>query len=335
MFYDINKTLSYNCLFNFIVGPRGTGKTYSAKHRGVKNFINKGEQFIYLRRYQTELDEMFVNGEGKLFKDTIRDKVFPGHKLDNDDELIYVDDRIAGYMIALTKAQHLKSVPFPEISMIIFDEFIIDKGKLTYLNNEVIAFLELYETIARLRNNVVVFFLSNAITVLNPYFIYFDLRLPKDKDIKKFKGDILLELVHNTEFTETKNKTRFGQIIKGTPYGDYAIEAKFLRDNDAFLERKTGTATYFFTFRYKDKTYGVWKDLIVGKMFISKDVDPSCKLIYALTVDDHSPNTMIVKQLKKSPMFNAVLDAFKFSYLYFEDIQIKGAFFEIIKLTIL
>ena len=47
MYYDINKTLSYNTLFNFVVGPRGAGKTYAAKKRDIINFHKMGQQFDY------------------------------------------------------------------------------------------------------------------------------------------------------------------------------------------------------------------------------------------------------------------------------------------------
>ena len=42
MYWDISKSLSYNCLFNFIVGARGVGKSYGAKDFAIRNFIKKG-----------------------------------------------------------------------------------------------------------------------------------------------------------------------------------------------------------------------------------------------------------------------------------------------------
>ena len=44
-FWDINKTMTYNALFNFIIGNRGGGKSFGAKERAIDNFIKKGEQF--------------------------------------------------------------------------------------------------------------------------------------------------------------------------------------------------------------------------------------------------------------------------------------------------
>ena len=51
MFYDYNKVLSYNAMFNFIIGERGVGKTFGAKKFCINRFLKYGEQFVYIRRY--------------------------------------------------------------------------------------------------------------------------------------------------------------------------------------------------------------------------------------------------------------------------------------------
>ena len=84
---------------------------------------------------------------------------------------------ICGFVLPLSVANILKSTSFNKVSTIIFDEFIIDKGCYRYLANEVEQFLDMVETIARLRD-VRVLFLGNAISVTNPYFTYFNLTLP-------------------------------------------------------------------------------------------------------------------------------------------------------------
>ena len=73
-FYDYNRIKSYNALFNFILSPRGNGKTYGAKKFVIKRFLKYGEQFIYVRRYKTEFKKL------KLFFDDIRNE-FPGVKM--------------------------------------------------------------------------------------------------------------------------------------------------------------------------------------------------------------------------------------------------------------
>ena len=39
IFYNGNRTLTHNCLFNFIVGSRGAGKTFWFKKWAIEDFI--------------------------------------------------------------------------------------------------------------------------------------------------------------------------------------------------------------------------------------------------------------------------------------------------------
>ena len=60
MYYNYNDLFSYNAMFNFVIGERGVGKTYGILKKCVKDFINTmsnehPRQFVYLRRYKSEL----------------------------------------------------------------------------------------------------------------------------------------------------------------------------------------------------------------------------------------------------------------------------------------
>ena len=57
MFYSYDRIRSYNAIWNFIISNRGGGKTYGFKMMGIKNFLKNGKQFIYVRRYKTELTD--------------------------------------------------------------------------------------------------------------------------------------------------------------------------------------------------------------------------------------------------------------------------------------
>ena len=74
------------------------------------------------------------------------------------------------YFVALSTSRQLKSNNYPTVNKIVYDEFIIDKGRITYIKNEPEVFLDLFETVARLRDNVRAVFLANSVTVVNPYF---------------------------------------------------------------------------------------------------------------------------------------------------------------------
>lgn len=86
--------------------------------------------------------------------------------------------------------------------------------KKYYLHNEVDVFLNLIETIARMRD-VRVFLLGNAGNIItNPYFLYFDLQIPYNTDIKTYKdGLILLQYMKNEEYRQAKANTRFGKLV--------------------------------------------------------------------------------------------------------------------------
>ena len=330
IFFNLDQILSYNALFNLIVGGRGIGKTYGAKKHGIKSFLKTGSQFIYVRRYNTELDR---GKNDKFFNDIIKNKEFPEHEFTVSGMDYQIDGLTCGGAMALSTASIEKGVPYPEVGLIIFDEFIIDRGVHHYLPDEITSFLDLYETVARLRD-VTVLFLSNALTTTNPYFMYWNLQLPRNKSgiIRKGK-DILLAMASSEAYTQTKKQTRFGKIIEGTAYADYAIDNKFLRDNDTFLEQKPGSARHLFAFKYMDRLYGVWIDYSLGKIWVSQDVDPCCRIVYSLTLDDHSPNTLLIKRLNTAVLFKMFIDAYKRGQVWFENVNIKNITYQIIRLT--
>ena len=185
MYWDINKSLSYNALFNFIVGNRGAGKTYGSKKYVINRFLKYGEQFVYIRRFKDELKKI------KKFFDDIKPE-FPDIDFKVKGKTFLINGKECGTAMPLSTAKIEKSTAFPLVTTIIFDEFILDKGTHHYLPDEVTNFLECYETIARTRDNCKVFFLSNAITITNPYFLYFNIKLPYGKTIM-CKNDILIE----------------------------------------------------------------------------------------------------------------------------------------------
>ena len=165
----------------------------------------------------------------------------------------------------LSTANILKSSTYENVDTIIFDEFIIDKGCYHYLQDEVIAILELIETIARLRD-IRVIFLGNAISITNPYFTYFNLTLPYNSEVNIAKRDnkgnplIIVYYARNQKYREIKKASRFGQLVEGTDYGRYAIDNQFLRDSKSFIHKKSGNAKFYFILRINNKNYGVWCD---------------------------------------------------------------------------
>lgn len=336
IFYDGFRLLTHNCLFNFIIGERGCGKTFWFKWWAIKDFIDNGNQFAYVRRYKPALMESM-----KTFFQDIAFK-FPGHSFRVEGKTLYIDDKIAGYGFTLSTGKTFKSVSYPLINKMAFDEFLIEPGNLEhYLTDEVGSFLNLYETIARPGSghvDVVVVFLSNAITWTNPYFIHFNVRKPKthDKNGKLIgkNGEVLIELTEQLEFREAKRTSRYGSIINGSIFADYSIENKFLLDDETFIEHKGKNARYFFTLRYMNKEFGVWIDYTEGKIWVSDDIDPSFKFIIAITLKDQRPNTLYLKGQARKGHLKEFIEAFKNGNVYYENINLKNLTYEMIKICL-
>lgn len=324
MFYDPHDLLTHNALFSFVIGNRGAGKTYSFKKWAIKDFLKTGAQFIYLRRYKTEFDD-FKN----FFADVSQE--FPDVEFEVKGKLLFINQQLAGYGVALSTALTKKSVSYHLVNKIGFDEFVIDSKIIHYLSNEVTMFLEFYETVARMRDNVRAVFLSNAVSVVNPYFLYWNIR-PNGKKRFTKKGHLLIEFVKNQEFIEAKYKTRFGQIIRGTKYGEYAVENQYLKDNENFVEKKTGDARYEFSIVFNDHIYGFWTDYKAGLCFVSNDYDPSSSLQFALTDAEHKPNMMLIKSANRSHLLKGAIAAYEGGWMRFEDLQIKNQTIEMFTL---
>jgi hypothetical protein len=329
MYWNIDKTLSHNCLFNFCIGSRGVGKTYGCKKKAVKRFLKSGSEFMYIRRYKSEFSDI-----GTFWSDIQKNNEFPEHKLTSSGSKFFCDDKLFGYSIPLSIAAVKKSTAYPLVDFMIFDEFIIEKGTHRYLSNEVKAFLELYLTVSRYRP-VIVMFIANSITMMNPYFLHFNLALPHGSTFFK-KDDCLLEVIENRKFSDHVRNTRVGKLITATDeqYSDYAMDNQFLLDNRNFVMKRTAAAKHHFNLFYQGAYYGVWVDWSDGLMFVSDAYDPLNQVTYAITTSDHQANTMLIRSLKHSSGFSMLIDNFKLGNVRFDSIRVKAMFYEIVKLVI-
>ena len=204
--------------------------------------------------------------------------------------------------------------------------------KKYYLNNEVETFLNLIETLARMRN-VRVFLLGNAGNVItNPYFLYFDMSLPYNSDIKTFRdGLILLQYMKNEEYREEKSKTRFGRLVQGTSYEKYAIENQDNHINRNFIEKKHSTSKFSFAFIYNNETYGVWIDYSEGKIFVSTDYLKDSPYKFATTLKDHTENTLFLNSARKYSCWKKFIENYQLGNVRFENQKIKNISTDLIK----
>lgn len=333
LYWDPNRTASYNALFNFIVGSRGAGKTYGILKRGISRFLKspkgKRSQFIYMRRMKTELKDLTTANHGTLFDAVAAE--FPDHELVARGNVLTCDGEVMGYGMALSTSSIKKSVAYPQVREIYFDEFIIDNTRTYhYLPDEVRKFQDAYETIARPGNDpdrpdTIAWFLSNAVTISNPYFAEYGLRPPVNGDIQRFgpTRDILVQSVANPELAKVKKGTRFGQMLAGSRYEAYAYDNEWLLDDSTFVERKTKRAKYWLSLRCRTKWYGIWLDDLQGLYYISENVNMDYPIQISATTDDQMPNTMLLKG-RTSAFFNRLRTAYDNGWIRYESIRIKN-----------
>ena len=210
-----------------ICGIRGRGKTYGAKSICIKKYVTNKEQFVWIRRYDTQLQI----SKSSFFKDMDM-TIYGNLTFYVDGDYVYCvnnEDKtrdIVGYFIPLSKYETYKSTSYQGVTTIVFDEFITSEQ---YLRDEYFKFADLCETIARHRH-VKILMMSNSLSVVNPYFE----NLGITKITKEFtKGDNwVLHYDDDKVFSNFKKQTDVGKLFGKTRWGEYAYDNKFVLDND-------------------------------------------------------------------------------------------------------
>lgn len=306
IYWDIRTLLPYQRNFNFINAERSVGKTYSTQKFLIKSAKEKFREFIYLVRTQDEkksgvFEESFKKVIAKEFpNDTFRftkDEMFLV-KLDEDGEM--ETEILLGYCIALSEAVKVKRKSYPLVFYIMLDEYMLEgKHQSQYVNgwNEPDLLLSIYHTVDREEDRVMCFLLGNNTSFYNPYHMHkaFNIPMIEKGSIWKSENVLFAWVTSSQALKEQKSKSKFLRMIEPTNYGKYAKEGDYVDDNVNFIQKMTTTARYSMTFEYEGNSFGVYNDLRNGAIYVSDKVDPSCKLIYALTVEDHKENTLLTK----------------------------------------
>jgi hypothetical protein len=323
LYYNPNKMLSYNRILNFIIGARGIGKSFAMKEYPIKRFLKHGEQFIYVRRYKPELKKVT-----NYFNDIMT--LFPDHQFKVKGREFYIDNKLAGWAIPLSSWQSEKSNAYPNVSTIVFDEFIREKDNSGYMPNEVEALLNLMDTVFRNRDNVRCVCLSNAVSVVNPYFLYFGIVPNTNKRYNAYES-ILVEIPDSKDFSEERRKTKFGNLIDGTEYGEMSLDNEFTNDSQLFIEKRSKDSKFVFSVIYKGMTIGVWIDQEVGLLYLSHDHDPSTKFCFALSADDLKENAMMLTGWRNNYYLKKLVKAFMNGYLRFDNQVLRNTGYEMFK----
>lgn len=341
MWYTPNQQLTYNRIFNFVVGVRGGGKTFNTLKHAIRRFEKTGEQFVYLRRKAVDLDDACHRKEGgDLFSDIRHKGYFKGVELKvvadkSGGYNFYYNDKIMGYGKALSTARRSTSLPL--VKLIIFDEFLIDDTNPhdRYLNsgNETFLFYNFYETIARGRD-IPVIFLGNAFSMVNPYFIDLGIRIEKPEDNKIYKGkNWTMVLWKDDDYIKSRENTQFYQATKHSQFNKHAFDNTFYLDNTDFVKKRSKDSEHHFSLVYLGKTYGVWVDWEKGEYYVTtKGANTSRNKTISLSLADNKPNNVSIRRYRNMPFMKAFRMAVDSNRVYFDSLETHNKMKEVVYL---
>lgn len=211
-YYSLKAILSKDAQYNIIIGERSNGKTYACLEYGLKQYAKTGKQFAIVRRFR----EDFIGRRGASMFDAhvsnkLIEKITGGKwthiyyfsqrwyfcRYDEKGNRIREETPFC-YGFTLSTAEHDKGNSYPNITSIVFDEFIT---RTIYLGDEFTVFTNLISTIIRQRTDVKIFMLGNTVNKYGcPYVDEMGLRhfknmSPGDIDVYRYGQTDLLVAV--------------------------------------------------------------------------------------------------------------------------------------------
>lgn len=308
-YYDGTKLLSmkdingerpeiYLCTTN-----RTGGKTTYFGRLCINRFLDKGEKFALIYRYNYELDDVC----DKFYKD-IGSLFFPDHTMTNKRRAsgmfheLFLDDVSCGYAISLNGADQIKKYShlFSDVKRMVFDEFQSETNH--YCNNEVEKLQSVHTSVARGQGEQVryvpVYMLSNPVSIINPYYVAFGISSRLRDDTKFLKGDgFVLEQGFIDSASKAQKESAFNRAFGlDSKYNSYSAEAVYLNDNKSFIEKPTGFGRYICTLRYGGTEFAIREYAEAGIMYCDDRPDATFATKISVTTDDHGINYVMLKR---------------------------------------
>ena len=241
-YVNVRGILAEGYPFNFLIGGRGTGKTYTT----LKIAKTDRKKFMLMRRTQSQAD-LISKPEFSVFKPLNQDlgwnvmvkriskynSVFYEPVPDNE-ELEYD----LGYTCALSTISNMRGFDASDIQLLIYDEFIPEKHE-RLMKNEADALFNAYETMNRNRElkgiePIQMVCLANANDITNPVFESLKLIRIADR-MQKGNADrwtddkrgIQLIMLHRSPISKKKSNTVLYNLTSGTEFETMAIDNSF------------------------------------------------------------------------------------------------------------
>lgn len=273
--------------FQVFLGGRGVGKTFStlcsyvADEKG--NFLDPAlGKFMYIRETANEI-KICTDETANPFKKINKKKnwyIYPEYSSKTNIATFYREDlnnqrEAIGYGVGLSTFANLRGADFSDVTDIVYDEFIKQKGGRR-LSNAGSSLLHLYETVNRNREfdgetPVIMKLLANSVSLNSDILLAMNAVSTLAHMVTKHQAratiperKLYLELIDKNDFRELKEQTVLYQLTKGTSFSDEALDNVFVDDDMTFV-RKVPLNEYvpFCSFgtdysMYKHKTRIEW-----------------------------------------------------------------------------
>ena len=182
IYYSLNAIERCCAIYNVIIGKRSNGKTYACLEKIIREYAENKKQGAYLRRYREDFrgkrgDQLFAAhvSNGLITEVTGGEwnsvKYYAGRwyfsKFDSVLNKEIRDNEPFCFGFSLSEMEHDKSTSYPDITTIVFDEFIT---RSYYLPDEFVLFMNVLSTIIRGRFDVTIYMLGNTVNKYCPYF---------------------------------------------------------------------------------------------------------------------------------------------------------------------
>ena len=251
-FADMHKIMSLPYPLIFVIGGRGTGKTYGA----VKEILDlpPDEKFFFLRRTQDEADTIsytdfspfqpVINDNPDKYRQVVVQKIPHVKNISgvwygelNDESVLVPTGDAIGYIGALSTIHKIRGFNMESVTMGVFDEFIPEKHVSSFRGgggSEGDALLNAIETIARNRELLgkkpfKMVCLSNANSIASPVFQSLGIIDMVNKMAMKGKQECILPergiavfIFRDSPISAAKQNT---SLYKAAQDGDFATMA--------------------------------------------------------------------------------------------------------------
>ncbi len=177
--YSLDQLNETKANYRIAIGGRGNGKTYAYKKQAFDHWLETGKQFAYLRRLAEEIETKRVGNYWNDLNGYMQERLNERFGYDhfyiktykgewqilgfNEDSPSKKENLgTIGYYFALNQSTYDKSVSYPNVDTICYEEFLVGPNQFE-LKGEFELFLNFISTIKRNRENMVVYMLGNTV----------------------------------------------------------------------------------------------------------------------------------------------------------------------------